>query len=304
MVTAKKLIQGERLVELIKAYPTVLSVTVDNVGSRQFSEIRFALRGMAHIIKAKNTMVRTVVKQLIDETGNQKYQKLIDLAEANCAFVFCIAPVAEVRQIVLNNRVPAPARAGVIAPISVTIPAGPTTLEPSQTSFFQALSINTKIVKAKIEILSDVHLMVAGDKVGPSEAALLQKMDIKPFTYGFLSNAVYDDGDVYPASVLDITSEVLVGRLSNAISNVAAFGRATGIPSRASVPHSIMEAFKNACAMCIDSEFKFEQLEDLLASASAAPVAATESSPAAAKEEEKKEESEESSEGGFGGMFD
>jgi len=263
MVTANKLALGVKLAELIQSYPTILSVTVDNVGSRQFAEIRKSLRGKAHIMKGKNTMVRTIVRNLIAETGREEYQKIVDLANDNCAFVFCIAPVAEVRAIVLENIVPAPARAGVIAPISVTIPAGPTILEPSQTAFFGALGIGTKIVKAKIEIISDVHLIKAGDKVGPSEATLLQKMDIRPFTYGFAARTVYDNGNVYPASVLDITDDVIVGRIKEAIMMCAAFGRATGVPSQASVPHALMEAFKNACAMVIESDFSFSQLDAL-----------------------------------------
>jgi hypothetical protein len=39
-------------------------------------------------------------------------------------------------------------------------------MDPSQTSFFQALAIATKINKGTIEIVSDVHLIKAGDKVG------------------------------------------------------------------------------------------------------------------------------------------
>ena len=69
-----------------------------------------------------------------------------------------------------------PAKVGVVAPCDVHIKAGQTSLEPGQTSFFQALNIHTKITKGNIEILSDVHLIHEGTKVGPSEAILLQKL--------------------------------------------------------------------------------------------------------------------------------
>lgn len=76
----------------------------------------------------------------------------------------------------------------------MTVPAGPTGLDPSQTSFFQALSIPTKIQKGQIEIVSDVPLIKPGDKVTASQAALLQKLNIRPFNYGLKVENVYDNG--------------------------------------------------------------------------------------------------------------
>ena len=50
-------------------------------------------------------------------------------------------------------QVPAAAKAGAIAPISVTLPKQNTGLGPEKTSFFQALSIGTKITRGTIEIM-------------------------------------------------------------------------------------------------------------------------------------------------------
>jgi large subunit ribosomal protein LP0 len=83
-----------------------------------------------------------------------------------------------------QHQVGAAARAGVVATVDVVIPKGVTSLQPTETSFFQALNISTKITKGNIEILSDVDLIKKGRKVMPGEAALLQKLGVKPFTYG------------------------------------------------------------------------------------------------------------------------
>ena len=47
----------------------------------------------------------------------------------------------------------------------MTIPAGNTGLEPTKTSFFQTLNINTKITKGTVEILKDEPVIKAGDRV-------------------------------------------------------------------------------------------------------------------------------------------
>ena len=83
-------------------------------------------------------------------------------------------------------QVGAPAKAGTVAPLDVTVPAQATTLGPEKTSFFQALAIQTKISKGTIEILNDVKLIKLGDKVGASEATLLQMLGITPFSYGLV----------------------------------------------------------------------------------------------------------------------
>merc|ERR1711973_225550 len=71
----------------------------------------------------------------------------------------------------------------------------------------EALAIPTKITKGTIEILSDIHLVKKDEKVGASEAALLQMLNIKPFHYGLVVSQVYDNGAVFSPEILDITDE-------------------------------------------------------------------------------------------------
>ena len=54
----------------------------------------------------------------------------------------------------------------------------------------QALNIPTKINKGCVEIVADVHLIRASEKVGGSEATLLAKLGIKPFSYGLVIQQV------------------------------------------------------------------------------------------------------------------
>lgn len=52
--------------------------------------------------------------------------------------------------------------------------------------------------------------MKEGDKVGASEATLLNMLNISPFTYGLVVLHVYDQGTVFSPKVLDITDEDLL----------------------------------------------------------------------------------------------
>jgi len=282
----KKQAYFDKVAQLAESYPRVLVVLADHVGSKQMSEIRRSLRGKAILVMGKNTMMRTALKQSLSKTP--LLDKLIPLVKLNVGFVFCLDDPTLVRSIIMENRVPAAARQGVIAPRDVSIPAGPTGMDPSQTSFFQALGISTKIAKGQIEIQSDVHVIKTGDKVTASQSVLLQKLDIRPFTYGLQVMDVYDDGSVYSSSILDITDEDTISKLTAAVRNVAALSRELGIPTQASVPHCLVESFKHCAALCLDSDFKFKELEKMLsapaAGVAAAPVAAKAAAAPAKKE--------------------
>lgn len=82
--------------------------------------------------------------------------RLIPHIKGNVGFVFTKEELTEIRDLILANKVAAPAKAGAIAPCDVFVPKGNTGLGPEKTSFFQALAIPTKIAKGTIEILVSV----------------------------------------------------------------------------------------------------------------------------------------------------
>ncbi|SCM21265.1 60S acidic ribosomal protein P0, putative [Plasmodium chabaudi chabaudi] len=307
----KKQIYMDKLSSLIQQYNKILIVHVDNVGSDQMASVRQSLRGKATILMGKNTRIRTALKKNLQAVP--QIEKLLPLVKLNMGFVFCKDDLSEVRSIILQNKSPAPARLGVIAPIDVFIPPGPTGMDPSHTSFFQSLGISTKIVKGQIEIQENVHLIKQGEKVTASSATLLQKFNMKPFSYGVDVRTVYDDGVIYDAKVLDITEEDILAKFSKGVANVAALSRSVGIITEASYPHVFVEAFKNIVALVIDTDYTFpmmQKIKDMVENpqAYAAAPAAASSAPKdePKKEEAKKEEEEEDEEDGFMGfgMFD
>lgn len=56
---------------------------------------------------------------------------------------------------------------------------------------------------------NDVHILKEGDKVGASEATLLNMLNISPFSYGLVVEMVYDSGTVFEPKILDIKPEDL-----------------------------------------------------------------------------------------------
>jgi len=261
----------------------------------------------------KNTMVRKVIRGRLSSTP--ALESLLPFVWGNVGFVFTNSDLTPVRDLLLANRVAAPAKAGSIAPNDVVVPAGNTGLEPTQTSFLQALNIPSKIAKGQIEIVSDVHLIKKGQKVGSSECALLAKLSIRPFSYGLTVKMVYDNGSVFDPALLNLTDNDVLKSFQSAVSQVIAVSLFSNQLTLPAVPNYVIKAYSNVLAVAIETDTKFERVQKFLdyladpsafvGTVSAAPVASTASAPAVAAAPAAKEPEKEESDGDMGfGLFD
>jgi len=294
-----------KIVQLLDEYPKCFLVEADNVGSKQMQQIRISLRGHAVVLMGKNTMMRKAIRGHL--VNNPKLETLMNHIRGNVGFVFTKEDLVSIRDMLLANKVKAPAKAGALAPLDVSVPAQNTGLGPEKTSFFQALNIPTKITKGTIEITNNVALIKAGDKVGMSEATLLNMLGISPFTYGLVVNKVYDSGSIFDPTILDITDEDLKTHILAGIRNIAALCLKIGYPTVASVPHSIINGMKNCMALAAVTDITFKEAETMkayLADPSAFAVAAPAETVVEAVEEKEAEKEESDDDSMDGGMFD
>lgn len=292
-----------RLCEFLDEYDKCFIVHADNVGSKQFMDIRKGLRPNSVILMGKNTMMKRSIRLYCERSGNKSWEAVLEHLQGNVGLLFTKSDLNEIKAELKKFVVGAPARVGAIAPCDVFVPPGGTGMDPSQTSFFQALGIATKINRGTIEILNQVHLVQEGTKVGGSEATLLAKLGIKPFEYGLRIMQVYENGSLYAPEVLEITDEMLLSKAEVAIRNIATLCLGANYPTIVSLPHSIINAYKNVLAIAVETDYTFplaEKVKAYLADPSAfataaAPAAeeAKEETKEAAKEEEEEEESDE-----------
>jgi len=272
-------------------------------------KIKKLVKDTAVVVKGKNTLIRKAIRR--NSENHPHWLSLIPLIRGNVGLVFVKGDLSGVKNLLMNLRVSAPAKVGIVAPQDVIIEKGGTGLEPTKTSFLQALNIASKINRGQIEILQDVTLIKQGTKVGSSESILLTMLGKKPFSYGLTCNFVYEEGKVYSAKFLDISSDEVMRRFSSGLSAVAAISLATGIPTVASIPHVVLNAFKNLIAISLETGFEFDQakaIKEVVQNPDAfkapeptqnAPQPTTNKAPVPEVVEEIKEEKEESDDMGF-----
>jgi len=225
-------------------------------------KVRMSLRGKAVVLMGKNTICRKAIRE--HQETNPSLEALLPFVRGNIGFVFTNDDLNSIRKIVLENKVPAAAKQGSLAPIDVFVPPGPTGLDPGQTAFFQALNISTKIARGSIEIINTVHLIKAGEKVTSSHVALLSKLNINPFFYGIKVSHVFEGGSVYDASVLDLTKDDLYAKFFAGVRKIAALSLAIGYPTLASAPHIIGGAFRKLLYIGAASGYEFKEAKAFL----------------------------------------
>jgi large subunit ribosomal protein LP0 len=294
---AKKGEYFDKLINLCVNCPNALIVHVDHVASKQMQDIRMELRGRAVVLMGKNTMIRKALAIGHEQYPDAGLDKLRAAMLGNVGFIFATnCTLDDIREVLGNHRKPAAAKSGQVSCVDMELPSGPTGMDPSQTSFFQALNIGTKIVKGQIELVSAFAILKVGEKVSPSAAVLLNKLSVKPFEYGMEVQQVYQDGSVFAAAVLDIKDEVLIQKFMAGVANMAAFSREVGIPTEAGLPHAFANAFRNVAALVTDIDFSFKEVEEIKlfladpeAFAAANPVAAAAGSTTTAAADKKVE---------------
>jgi len=135
-----------------------------------------------------------------------------------------------------------------------------------------------------------------GKKVANSEAVLLQKLNLKPFEYGMEVKFVYDDGSILTPEVFKMSPDDILAKFRKGVANLTALSLGVGDVNELSVPHHLLNGFKNIAAISLEADIKVKQLGAM----TSGPAPSTASAPAKAEEkkaepkkEEKKEEVEE-----------
>ena len=311
----KKEVYAKNLVELLGKYNRILLVLIDNVGAFSIQKIRQTLRGRCVVLFGKNTLIRKTIRDYVEkctEAGNTdsaRIEGLLPYLRGNVGLLFTNEDLNSIKEVVESFSQKAPAKVGAIAPNDVWVEAGPTGMEPTQTQFLQALNIASKIVKGQVEIINRVHVVKAGEKVGNSEAALLDRLKIEPFEYRAKVTTVYDSGFCYPASLLSLGASDVLQVFAKGVQRLACISLEIGFPTLASVPHLIGNAYRNLVCISIETEYEFEgskEVKAFLKDPSAFVVAVqpttTTTTTAPVEEKPKVEEKEEES-ASIGGLF-
>jgi len=249
----------KHVADYLDKYSNVLVCEIKDLPADFVHSIRKELRTIqSEVLCGKTTVIQKAIHLYLEgkEKGLPKAHTLEgikslsnSIADIQVCVIFTNSDISKVTAITNKFVVEKQAKSGAISPIEVILKAGPTGMDSSQIEYFQALKIQTKVIKNQLEIITDSKILQVGQKITLSEINLMKKFNIKPYKHMVQIKNIYMGGKLYGSEILKINEEVLSGALAKGIKNVASFSLQTCIPNQASAPHLLAHAFNNVLGL-------------------------------------------------------
>ena len=236
------------LKDLIKNNKTILVASIKNIPASQFQEIAKKLRGKAVVrVPKKNLIYRA-----FDSSENEEVKKLKDQIKNSVAILFSELDSFELAAELLQKKSPAKAKAGQEAPEDIVVEEGLTDLVPGPAiSELGALGIQIQIEKGKISIKSQKIIVKKGEKISANAADVMNKLNLKPFSVGFIPLSSFDtkEGKLYLEIKID--REESLRELKSFYGKSLAFAIEIGYFSEGTIKFMIAKA--GICEMALEN---------------------------------------------------
>jgi large subunit ribosomal protein L10 len=239
---------------------------MESLPSKQLQEIRKKLRGKADIKVSKSILI----KLAIDNLKRTDLKKLEGYMEGPTGIIVSDEDPFILYKFLKKNRSKALAKAGMIAPMDIVVPAGDTDMPAGPVlSELKMAKIDVKLDKGKIVIASDSHVAKKGDVITQQLAGALAKLGITPVEIGLKITAILEKDIIYKPDVLDIDEERFMADLVGAYHNALNLSVNAGYPNRDSIKIMIQMAYRNARNLAVNAEIVTkETVGSILAKAS------------------------------------
>ncbi|MHC1611407.1 MAG: 50S ribosomal protein L10 [Candidatus Methanospirareceae archaeon] len=234
----------------IDAYPRVGIAKIRGLGSNQLQRIRKDLQGKALLRVSKNSLISIS----FNESG---MEDMVDFIDDQVALIFTDLDAFELYNVLEEGKIPAPIKAGAVAPFDIVIEKGPTSLTPGPiVGELQSFGIPAGIEGGKVVIKQRRVAVKEGEKVSHQLADILARLEIYPMKEGLELLAVYDrEGDVlFTPEVLRIDLEKYVSEVQEVAK--AAFSLATHLkyeyPTRFTLTDLLREAREKSVNLALN----------------------------------------------------
>ena len=178
----------KELAELMKK-KTVMVISIKGLPSAQFQDIKKKLRKKAKVQVVKKSLINFA----LEHCGIKELHELVPYVNDSTAMLFSDADAFEISGILANEKSPAKAKAGQIAPSDIEVKAGPTELIPGpDISALSAVGLAPKVENGKIAIMQDKIIVKEGGEISEAHASIMAKLDIIPFEVGVEPIAAFD----------------------------------------------------------------------------------------------------------------
>ena len=300
--------------EFFKKYKNIVIADVKDISTDKIQKIRHEIisLGETETLCGKTTVIQKAIHDLKEAAKGDlpkhlPEKALEDFVEAmpgiHLLVIFTNKDIAEISNITAKYIIEKQAKPGQISPVEIIIPAGPTGMDSSQIDYFQALKIPTKVMRNQLEITTATKILTVGQKITLSEINLMKKFNIKPYKHQMKIKKLLLNGKLYGEEILKVTNDYMKTKLEQGIRNVLGFSLAAHIPTQASAPHMISNAFRNICALSLGTNVLIDATKNMKDAPKEAPKKEEKPKKEEAPKKEEKPPEEEEEDIDLGGLF-
>jgi len=218
-VSDEKKAKVKELAELMKK-KTVMIISIKGLPAAQFQDIKKKLRSKARVQVVKKSVVRFA----LEHCGIKELHDLVPYVTADTAILFSDSDAFEISGILADEKSPAKAKAGQIAPMDIEVKAGPTELSPGpDISALSAVGLAPKVENGKIAVMQDKVIVKEGEEILEKHASIMAKLDIIPFEVGVEPVAAFDGEEKKVFANIKIDKPAVISELENAFARALPF---------------------------------------------------------------------------------
>ncbi|MBI2971191.1 MAG: 50S ribosomal protein L10 [Candidatus Aenigmarchaeota archaeon] len=265
MLKSEKPQEVENLRKMFDSYTTIGVLNMHKLPARQLQKMRQELRGAAEIRMSK----KNLIFRAIDVSGKEGIKQMKGKITGSPALIFSNENPFKLFRLIKENRAPASAKAGDIAPRDLVITQGPTGLPPGPAiSTLQKVGLKTSVQQGKIAVAQDKVVVKAGEIISADAAGVFNLLKMEPMEIGLDLVAVLEGDTVYDKQVLDIDREVYLKNVEVALQESLNLSVELGWPTEDNVELMVTKAFneaKSIAVACSIAEKEF--IEDIMVAA-------------------------------------
>ena len=238
----------KEMADLIKKYPIIGAVNMENLPAPQLQAMKSQLRGTVVIRMAKRRFIKIAIEMCkAEKKGIEKIEAYL---KGMPALLFTKENPFKLYRVLQKSKSSAPAKPGQTAPNDIIVPKGPTPFAPGPLiGELGMLGIKTSVEGGKIAVIDDKVVAKEGDVISEKLAGLLSRFGIEPMEIGLNLVAVYEDGTIYTKDVLSIDEEAFMNNLLNAHRWAFNLAVEAGYYTKDTVEAMIPKAFNEAKAV-------------------------------------------------------
>lgn len=257
----------EEFVNLIKEYPIIAAVNMENLPTPQLQNMRAQLRQKVVLKMTKRRFMKLAFEQA------KKFKPGIEIMEEYLkgmpALLFTKDNPFALYKILQKNKSTAPAKGGQIAPKDIIIPAGPTAFAPGPLiGELGMLGIKTGVENGKIAVKEDKIVVKEGQEIKSNVAGILTRFDIKPMEIGLDLTAAYENGIIFTKKILHIDEAEYQQKFVDASSWAFNLAIDIGYPTKENIELMLNKAHNDSKLLALEKEILTnETVENVLVNA-------------------------------------